>query len=177
VLLSPDVVVPRLRGGFGREYHYALEAPTTQLMLPAGARHGAVALAEHQTAGRGRRGRVWVDEPAKGLSFSIALGPPPQVGRWPELTRVAAEAVAAAIGAGASIKDPNDVLLDGRKVAGILADARDNGRVVLGIGVNVGSVPWPDAAAAGGERLELLVDILERFERGYDRWAASVTGT
>src|SRR3954469_16689112 len=121
--LTPDVVLPRLRGRFGREYHYAPETPSTQQMLSADAGHGAVALAEHQTQGRGRLGRVWVDEPGAGLSFSVVLEPPPPVARWPELTLVAASAVAAAIGEGASIKDPNDVLVDGRKAAGILAEA------------------------------------------------------
>jgi BirA family biotin operon repressor/biotin-[acetyl-CoA-carboxylase] ligase len=177
VRLSPDVVRPRLRGSFGREYHYALETATTQLMLPADAAHGAVALAEHQTEGRGRLGRVWVDDPGEGLSFSVVLEPPPPVRRWPELTLVAAEAVAAAIGAGATIKAPNDVLLDGHKVAGILAEARNGERVVLGIGVNVGSAPWPGAGAARADRLDLLVEILNRLERGYDAWAASLTGT
>src|SRR3954469_16462871 len=141
--LTPEVVLPRLRGGFGREYHHAAETGSTQRMLPADAAHGAVALAEHQTEGRGRLGRVWVDEPGAGLSFSVVLHPPPPVARWPELTLVAARAVAAAIGEGASLKDPNDVLVDGRKAAGILAEASD--RVVVGIGVNVGTAPWPGA--------------------------------
>ena len=88
--------------------------------------------------------------------------------RWPELTLVAARAVAAAIGEHASIKDPNDVLVDGRKVAGILAEAAE--RVVLGIGVNVGSAPWPGAGFVESDRLELLVEILERLEAGYGRW-------
>ena len=175
MMLSPDVVLPRLRGSFGREYHYAVETSTTQLMLPEGAGHGAVALAEHQTEGRGRLGRIWVDEPAAGLSFSIVLTPPQPVRHWPELTLVAAEAVAGAIGAGATIKEPNDVLLDGRKVAGILAETGSDARVVLGIGVNVGSTPWPDAGAAHADRLDLLVEILDRLERAYDAWAASLT--
>src|SRR6266536_1138663 len=139
--LAPETVLPALRGSYGREYHYATEAPTTQRLLPADAVHGAVALAEHQTEGRGRLGRVWVDEPGIGLAFSVVLRPPPPVARWPELTLVAAHAVAGAIGEEAAIKDPNDVLVDGRKVAGILAEAGE--RVVLGIGVNVGSAPWP----------------------------------
>ncbi|HLM35163.1 MAG TPA: biotin--[acetyl-CoA-carboxylase] ligase [Gaiellaceae bacterium] len=170
--LTPDAVLPRLRGSFGREYVWAEEAGSTQRMLTADAAHGSVAVAEHQTEGRGRLGRVWVDEPGAGLTFSVALHPPPPVARWPELTVVAARAVAAAIGPEAEIKEPNDVLVGGRKVAGILADAGD--RVVIGIGVNVGVAPWEGAGAVAADRLQLLVSILERFERGYDAW---VTGS
>jgi len=54
-------------------------------------------------------------------------------------------------------------------VAGVLAEAAEH--VVLGIGINVGSAPWPGAGAADADRLELLVDILARLERGYDAWA------
>jgi len=170
--LVPELVVPQLRGSFGRPYLHAHETASTQRMPSEDAPHGTVALAEHQTEGRGRLDRVWVDEAGAGLALSIVLHPPPPVARWPELTLVAAEAVAGAIGAGATIKDPNDVLLDGRKVAGILAEA--SGRVVLGIGVNVGSAPWPGAGFVAADRLDLLVDILDRLERGYDRWAATV---
>jgi BirA family biotin operon repressor/biotin-[acetyl-CoA-carboxylase] ligase len=162
-------VLPAIRGNFGREYHHAAIAPTTQRMLPPTAGHGAVALAEHQTEGRGRRGRTWIDEPGSGLVLSIALDPPPPVARWPELTLLAAHAVAAAVGDGAVVKDPNDVLVDGRKVAGVLAEAGE--RVILGIGINIGRSPWPDAGYVEGDRLQLLVDVLERFEREYARWA------
>jgi BirA family biotin operon repressor/biotin-[acetyl-CoA-carboxylase] ligase len=116
---------------------------------------------------------VWIDEPGSGLAMSVVLRPPQPMSRWPELTLVAAEAVAGAIGPGASIKEPNDVLLGGQKVAGVLAEATDH--VVMGIGVNVGSAPWPGAAAVERDRLELLVDILERLERGYDTWASGLT--
>jgi BirA family transcriptional regulator, biotin operon repressor / biotin---[acetyl-CoA-carboxylase] ligase len=167
--LTPDVVMPRLRGSFGRPYYYEAQTPSTQRLAPADAPHGAVALAEHQTEGRGRLGRVWVDEPGSGLTFSVVLRPPPPVAEWPSLTIAAAEAVAGAIGEGAAIKEPNDVLVDGRKAAGILAEAVDD-RVVLGIGVNVGSAPWPGSGAVARDRLELLVEILLRFERGYDVW-------
>ena len=57
--LVPELVIPRLRGEFGRPYLYARETPSTQLMFPDDAPHGAVALAEHQTAGRGRLDRTW----------------------------------------------------------------------------------------------------------------------
>ena len=165
VELMPEVVLPALRGGFGRQYYFASEAPTTQRMLPDDAVHGAVALTHHQSEGRGRLGRTWVDS---GLMFSVLLEPPPPVADWPELTLVAARAVAEAIGPSATIKDPNDVLVDGRKVAGILAEA--SGRVVLGIGINVGGTSWPGAGWVERDRLELLVDVLERLEQGYDAW-------
>jgi BirA family biotin operon repressor/biotin-[acetyl-CoA-carboxylase] ligase len=108
--------------------------------------------------------------------FSVLLEPPPPVADWPELTLVAARAVAAAIGPEARIKDPNDVLVAGRKVAGILAEASGrilaeaSGRVVLGIGINVGGTTWPGAGWVERDRLELLVDVLERLERGYEDW-------
>jgi BirA family biotin operon repressor/biotin-[acetyl-CoA-carboxylase] ligase len=166
--LTPDAVVPQLQGSFGRPYYYAVETASTQRLVPDDAPHGAVAVAEHQTEGRGRLGRVWVDEPGAGLALSIVLRPPPPVARWPELTLVAARAVVEAIGAGATIKEPNDVLVDGRKVAGILAEASDH--VVLGIGVNVGTAPFPGAGAVERDRLELLVAILVAIERGYAAW-------
>ena len=168
VLLRPEVVLPALRGTYGREYHYAVETTTTQRLLPPDAAHGAVALAERQTEGRGRLGRPWVDS---ALMFSVALTPSPPVADWPQLTVVAARAVAAAIGPAATIKDPNDVLVDGRKVAGILAEA--SARVTLGIGINVGFAAWPGAGYVGGDRLDLLVGVLERLERGYESWVAS----
>jgi BirA family biotin operon repressor/biotin-[acetyl-CoA-carboxylase] ligase len=170
--LVPEIVVPRLRGTFGRSYRYATQTTSTQHMLPEDASHGTVALAEHQTEGRGRLGRVWLDEPGAGLAFSVVLRPPPPVRRWPEITLLAARAVAEAIGDTAEVKDPNDVLVGGRKVAGVLAEASEH--VVLGIGVNVGSAPWPGAGFVEAGRLELLVEILDRLERRYTRWAESL---
>lgn len=170
--LVPEIVLPRLRGGFGCLYHYAAETTSTQRLAPDDAPHGTVALAEHQTQGRGRLGRVWIDEPGAGLSFSVVLRPPGPVARWPEVTRLAADAVAGAIGPEATVKEPNDVVVGGRKVAGILAEASDH--VVLGIGVNVGSAPWPGAGFVERDRLGLLVEILDRLERAYDRWEATL---
>jgi BirA family transcriptional regulator, biotin operon repressor / biotin---[acetyl-CoA-carboxylase] ligase len=169
--LTPEAVLAALRGGYGRELHYAAVAPTTQRMLPAEAAHGAVALAASQTEGRGRLGRTWVDS---ALMFSVALYPPLPVARWPELTLVAAHAVAEAIGPEATIKHPNDVLVDGRKVAGILAEATE--RVVLGVGINVGATAWPGAGFVEREPLALLVDVLERLEQGYEAWLARSRG-
>ena len=74
--LEPALVQTALRGAYGREYYWAAETTTTQRMLPRDAGHGAVALAERQTEGRGRLGRTWVDS---ALMFSVALYPPQPV--------------------------------------------------------------------------------------------------
>jgi BirA family biotin operon repressor/biotin-[acetyl-CoA-carboxylase] ligase len=99
----------------------------------AGAPHGALVTAAAQTAGRGRQGRAWTTQPGAAVTMSLVLREPP-----PLLPLVAAVAVAEAIGDEAAIKWPNDVLVAGRKVAGILAEGRPHeGWAVLGIGVNV----------------------------------------
>jgi BirA family transcriptional regulator, biotin operon repressor / biotin---[acetyl-CoA-carboxylase] ligase len=109
-----------------------------------GAPHGTVVVAEQQTAGKGRRGRAWVSPPGLNLYFSAILRPelPPQ--RAPELTLVAAVALAETLretGAEAAIKWPNDVQLAGRKVAGILTELSAEPErvhfVIVGVGVNL----------------------------------------
>ncbi len=102
--------------------------------LTAGHRgEGLVVFAESQTKGRGRHGRVWASPRGKGLWFSVLLRP-----RFPlqRVTVAASVAVARVAGKDARIKWPNDVTLKGRKLAGILTEARD-GVAILGIGVNV----------------------------------------
>jgi BirA family biotin operon repressor/biotin-[acetyl-CoA-carboxylase] ligase len=185
--LTPDDVLPLLRGRFGRDYRYVERTASTQRLLED-ASEGAVAVAEEQTAGRGRLGRSWEARPRTSLLLSLVLEPPVATDRLPELTLVAgeacADAIAAVTGLAPAIKHPNDVLVDGRKVAGILAEARD-GRVVLGIGVNVnagedelpaGTEPPAGSLslAAGREisRVELLVELLLRLEQRYDGWTA-----
>jgi BirA family biotin operon repressor/biotin-[acetyl-CoA-carboxylase] ligase len=187
--LARDVVVPRLRGRFGHDYTYSESTPSTQRLLGPERAEGAVAVAEVQTEGRGRLGRSWVSPPGVSILCSIVLTPPVDSPRLPELTVVAAEACAEAIeagtGLGPNIKLPNDVLVGGRKVAGILAEARD-GRVVLGIGinVNVGAEQLPagtDPPASSllvelgrpVDRAELLVTLLEVLERRYDSWVGA----
>lgn len=186
--LRPDWVVPRLRGRFGHPYLYAEKCPSTQRMLTDEHSEGAVALTEEQTQGRGRLGRSWHSPPGVSLLFSTLLEPSVETARLPELTVVAGEAVREAIarvtGLDPKIKLPNDILIEGRKTAGILAEARD-GRVVLGIGVNVNLpatvLPEPTATSllvekrAEVDRAELLVEILERLEGHYDRWTATAT--
>ena len=173
--LQPADVIPRLRGTFGRTaYVYAESTPSTQRLLE-GRPHGSVAVADHQTEGRGRRGSEWVDVPGRSLLVSVVLEPERPQSEWPQLTLVAARAVVEAVGEvtglAAEIDPPNDVLVGGRKVAGVLAEAGD--RVVLGIGINVAETAWPDSGALGEgvDRAELLVALLEGLERGYDEWA------
>ncbi|HEX7298364.1 MAG TPA: biotin--[acetyl-CoA-carboxylase] ligase [Solirubrobacteraceae bacterium] len=102
-------------------------------LAQAGAPHGAVVTATEQSAGRGRQGRTWSAPSGRALALSLVLRKPP-----PLLPLAAALAVAEVAGPGAAIKWPNDVLLDGRKVAGILAEGRPHeGWAVLGIGLNV----------------------------------------
>jgi BirA family biotin operon repressor/biotin-[acetyl-CoA-carboxylase] ligase len=106
-------------------------------LATAGAPHGTLVTTDHQVAGRGRQGRTWASPPRRALLMSLVLR---EV--TPLLTIAAGVAVADAVGAGAAIKWPNDVLLDGRKVAGILAEARPReGWAVLGIGINVALRP------------------------------------
>jgi BirA family transcriptional regulator, biotin operon repressor / biotin---[acetyl-CoA-carboxylase] ligase len=102
-------------------------------LAQAGAPHGTLVTAAEQTAGRGRQGRTWRAPPGSALLLSVVLRDPPAL-----LPLAAALAVSEVAGAGAQIKWPNDVLLDDRKVAGILAEGRpQDGWAVLGIGVNV----------------------------------------
>jgi BirA family biotin operon repressor/biotin-[acetyl-CoA-carboxylase] ligase len=102
-------------------------------LAQASAPHGTLVTAAEQTAGRGRQGRTWTAPPGSALLLSVVLRDPPAL-----LPLAAALAVAEVAGAGAQIKWPNDVLLDGRKVAGILAEGRpQDGWAVLGVGLNV----------------------------------------
>jgi BirA family biotin operon repressor/biotin-[acetyl-CoA-carboxylase] ligase len=102
-----------------------------------GAPHGTLVTAAEQTAGRGRQGRTWTAPPGRALLMSLVLRD------WPRLLPLAAAlAVAEVAGEASTIKWPNDVLLDGGKVAGILVEGRpQEGWMVLGIGLNVALRP------------------------------------
>jgi BirA family biotin operon repressor/biotin-[acetyl-CoA-carboxylase] ligase len=102
-------------------------------LAAAGAPHGTLVTAREQTAGRGRQGRQWVAPPGSSVLMSLVLRPPPE-----SLPLAAAVAVAEAVPVGCRIKWPNDVLVDRRKLAGILVEGRpQEGWAVLGIGLNV----------------------------------------
>jgi len=151
-------------------------------LLAEDAPEGALAVADHQTAGRGRLGRTWEDVPGKSLLFSLLLRPSAPMPIWPELSLVAGGAVARVLGG--EVRPPNDVFLNGKKVAGILPEAT-KGRVVLGVGVNVNHTeselprdtvkpPTSLLLETGREhdRDVLLEQILAELERAYDEWDA-----
>jgi len=185
--LAPSAVKPLLRGRFGQVYRYAEITPSTQRMLAEDQAEGAVAVAEEQTEGRGRLGRTWEAPAGTSVLVSVLLLPAVAASRLPELSLVAGNAVAEAIlevtGIAPAIKFPNDLLVGGRKVAGILAESSE-GRVVLGIGVNANQTLEQLPANAQTEptslrlelgepvsRLQLLAAILLQLERAYDAWA------
>jgi BirA family biotin operon repressor/biotin-[acetyl-CoA-carboxylase] ligase len=115
----------------------------------AGAADGTAVAAESQRAGRGRRGRIWRDEPGASLLCSIVVRPRVPVAQWPLLSLVAGVAVSCALeraaGVASRLKWPNDVTVDGRKIAGILLESRPAtaGAVVVGIGINVAQDRFP----------------------------------
>jgi BirA family biotin operon repressor/biotin-[acetyl-CoA-carboxylase] ligase len=151
----------------------------------AGAREGSLFLAEEQYQGKGRKDRSWHSARGKSLVFSLVLRP---AGDPVGLTTLLAYAGAQAIKestAYLSIKWPNDMYLVGKKVAGILAESK-GGATVLGMGVNVNEAKndFPcelqDTATSISivtgrehERADVLVAIIERFERAYAVWLES----
>jgi BirA family transcriptional regulator, biotin operon repressor / biotin---[acetyl-CoA-carboxylase] ligase len=192
--LAPDDVQPLLRGRFGKPYRYAELSLSTQRLLDEDDAEGAIAVAEEQSEGRGRLGRSWHAPARTSVLVSVLLRPRVEQARLPELSLVAggavAEAIAEVTGIDPAIKFPNDVLIGGRKVAGILAEASD-GRVILGIGVNANQteeqlpletqLPPTSLRVETGEAVDralLLATILAHLERAYDAWVEGfATGT
>lgn len=186
--LAAEHVAPHLRGRFGKPYLYAQECESTQLLLAgSGLPEGAVAATDHQTGGKGRHGRQWLAPAGTSILASVMLHPPAER-HLPELSLVAALATAETVEAATSlalqIKWPNDVMLNRRKVAGILCELSD-GVVVCGIGVNVNQtrdeLPLDAPTEPGSlrtltgttyDRSELLSSLLLRLEERYDAWLA-----
>jgi BirA family biotin operon repressor/biotin-[acetyl-CoA-carboxylase] ligase len=184
--LEHESVDRHLRGRFGKPYVYEPECESTQLLLlGSGLPEGAVAATDHQTGGRGRMGRPWTAPPATSLLTSVMLHPPAER-HLPELSLAAAlaaaEAIEGATGLTAQVKWPNDVMLNRRKVAGILSELSD-GTVVVGIGINVNQAreelpldaPTPPGSlltltGRPHDRAALLGSLLFRLERIYDGW-------
>ena len=144
--------------------HHKAETESTNLDARAG-RHGDVFTADFQTAGRGRLDHVWESPRGRDLLMSVVLD---VAGRSPAevatLPLVAGLAVAKAVGG--RIKWPNDVFVGGQKVAGILCE-RDEDRVIVGIGVNVGQTKY---RSVGGQVSEVRTCVLRRLSDCYQDW-------
>jgi BirA family biotin operon repressor/biotin-[acetyl-CoA-carboxylase] ligase len=192
----PDLLVPSLirtelgDGEIGRRivHYFRIDSTNTAALRLAaeGGAHGTVILAEEQTAGRGRFGRTWYSEKSSGIYASVILRPNLAPAAAPVLTLMAGvaaqAAVACATGLNADIRWPNDLLLNGKKLCGILtemsAEVDRLHAVVIGIGINVNHREIPGELRSiatslrleGGKvysRLQILVALLKEIEHHY----------
>jgi BirA family biotin operon repressor/biotin-[acetyl-CoA-carboxylase] ligase len=195
-ILTPDMVRQRLKGSlFGkRVYHFFKVDSTNRVALElshAGEPEGAVVLAEEQTAGRGRAGHTWHSERATGIYATIVLRPKLAPVQAPLLTMMAGLSARAAVqaqtGLDVDLKWPNDLLVNGKKVGGILtemyAEPNQIRFVVVGIGLNISQEKFPGELGSiatslraetgrSQSRLELLIRLLREFETDYNRFLA-----
>ena len=198
VPLNVDLLRQRLsRRHFGVPLFYSERVESTNdlalEMLDRGFPEGTLVLAEEQTQGRGRRGRTWVSPPRRGIYASLLLRPSLDVSRLPLVAFAASLGIARALeeemGRRVEIKWPNDLLVGGKKVAGLLAEARsfeERPALVVGLGLNVHQSPedFPEdfrdqvsslALATGRpwDRTLLLPLLLERWEEEHVRLVAT----
>lgn len=180
---------------FGHPLYWVDEVDSTNRVLrewaDAGASEGTVLVADYQAAGRGRRGRTWVAPPGTGLLLSVLLRPAREAQLISFVTACAlADTIESVARLNVRLKWPNDILVDGKKVAGILAESYSVDTatvVVVGTGINV-TVPvdvvarFPSATSLSletqrpVERVPLLIRFLEVWESTYDllqagRWS------
>ena len=197
-VLSASELKSRIRNQWaGRELYFYGETGSTNTdakrLGEEGAPHGTVVAADMQTAGRGRRGRTWESPAGKDIYFSILLRPEFAPDKAAGLTLVMALAVARAVeekcGVEAGIKWPNDVVVNGKKICGILTEMTVETdyiqHVVTGVGINVNMDSLPEEIRESATslflesgkktaRAELLQAVLERFEEYYGKYAADL---
>lgn len=154
-----------------------------------GAAHGTLVVADRQTEGRGRRGRAWESPAGSSIYMSILLRPEIIPGRAPMLTLVMAQSVAEAIremtGVDAQIKWPNDIVLNGKKICGMLTEMSTEidwiSYVVIGVGINVNTENFPEELKGRAtslwleegkqyKRAALIAQIMKRFESCYEQF-------
>src|SRR5580658_7989993 len=193
-ILSPRLLRRQLRGSaFGKRiYHFFKTNSTNNVAMKLGEEgepHGAVVLAEEQTAGRGRAGRKWISEKSAGIHCTVLLRPQIPPAHAPLLTLVAGlaarDAAAEELDAAPDIRWPNDLLVRGRKFSGILTEMHaEPDRMhyaVVGIGINVNQTKMPpgleDIATSlrmeTGKihsRLEVLIRLLRHLDRYYNQF-------
>jgi BirA family transcriptional regulator, biotin operon repressor / biotin---[acetyl-CoA-carboxylase] ligase len=193
-ILTPDMLRQRLKGSlFGKRIHHFFKVDSTNRvaleLAHAGEPEGAMVLAEEQTAGRGRAGRTWHSERAVGIYVTLVLRPKLAPVQAPLLTMMAGLSAYTAIqthsGLVVDLKWPNDLLIHGKKVGGILTEMHaEPGQVrfvIVGIGLNVNQEKFPGELGSVAtslriesgrpqSRLELLVRLLREFENDYNRF-------
>jgi len=202
-LLTPDMLKSRLKGSlFGKHIHHFLKTDSTnRVAMELGYTEepeGTVVVGEEQTAGRGRAGRTWHSERGTGIYVTLLLRPKISPVQAPLLTMMAGLSARAAIQAQTSmsvdLKWPNDLMLAGKKLGGILTEMHAEPTqvrfVIVGIGINVNQEKFPSEVSAlatslraqsgrAHSRMELLVRLLREFENDYNRFllegATSVT--
>ena len=180
-------------GRFGCRIHHYYKIDSTMSeaarLAAAGAPHGTLVVAEEQTAGRGRFGRSWFSAKTAGIYFTLILRPSLSPAAAPVLTLWAgvalAEVLAETTGLPMDLRWPNDVLVNGKKCAGILvemtAEPEKIGHVLVGLGINANHTQIPGELAAEAtslrleagrvfSRLDLLISILKRLEHHYNRF-------
>jgi BirA family transcriptional regulator, biotin operon repressor / biotin---[acetyl-CoA-carboxylase] ligase len=201
----PDVLAPQLLARHLRDtpfakriLHFFQTESTNDVAMrlgESGEPHGAVVIAESQTAGRGRAGHSWVSEKSAGIYVTVLLRPAISPMHSPALTLVAGlaahDAIAEETGLSPDIRWPNDVMLNGKKVCGILTEMQaEIDRVhfaAVGIGVNVNQHKMPAELAAIAtslrsetgrthSRLELLARLLRHLDRYYNQFVGEGTG-
>ncbi len=164
---------------WGQRLHYHQELGSTNdealRLTTAGVANFSVVLADHQLAGRGRRGAPWLSESGAGLLFSLIFKPDYGKEFWSRLSLVSGLGIASVLqeqwNLPAEVKWPNDVLVEDRKCCGILVETRQD-YVVIGIGINVTGSPGGEESVAMneltphlGSREELLSELLDSLQR------------
>ena len=195
--MSKDLILQDTKWIGKQRYHFAEIDSTNKKakeLAAAASMHGALITADTQTAGVGRRGRSWSSESSCGIYMSLILQPDIETGQAPMLTLVAALAVAKAVDEclkhcackeTVRIKWPNDIVMNAKKICGILTEMTlENNRiasVVIGIGINVCNQDFPNEIAATAsslyletglqfEKEALLSSIWKQFECYYERF-------
>jgi BirA family biotin operon repressor/biotin-[acetyl-CoA-carboxylase] ligase len=157
----------------------------SELLQAKSIESGEVLSTEFQSAGRGRLERTFVAPPKSALLFSFYISPKRPRSEWGFIAHLAAftmhEVISAGLPVKASLKWPNDILIGEKKVAGLLAEARDEG-VIVGLGINVAMTPEElpvdtatSLAIAGSQELDrnvILSKFLNRFEVNFAEWEA-----
>ncbi len=192
-LMAPEIMSRLPEGSICRKVIYCEQVDSTNTkakqLAEIGEPEGTLVVAEEQTAGKGRRGRGWVSEPGVGVWMSLILRPELAPEESSCITLVTALAVAEGIsktcGLAARIKWPNDIILNGKKVCGILTEMSSEREyihyVVVGVGINVNTRSFPDESCTkatslfiekGGkvDRQALIAACMESFGKYYGQY-------